>query len=241
MNLPKANETLAARSPSSLAEENARFMSRVYRWMTGGILVSGATAWYLGSDPALTLSLIRTPFLFWVLIAAQLGAVLGLSIWIRRMRAATAAVIYIGYAALTGVTLSTIFLTYTRESISQVFLLTAFAFAGLSFIGATTKKDLGPVGAFCTMGLFGLIGFGILSFFWPSLMAGVHGQVYGIIGVIVFSGLTAYDTQKIKAMNVIGNEGTQEDTKEAIFGALQLYLDFINLFLSLLQATSRRR
>jgi FtsH-binding integral membrane protein len=157
------------------------------------------------------------------------------------MNAATAALIYMGYAALTGVTLSTIFLAYTRESISQVFLLTAFAFAGLSFFGATTKKDLGPVGSFCTMGLFGLIGFGFLSFFWPSLMGGTHGQVYGIVGVIVFSGLTAYDTQKIKALNVIGNEGTQEDTKEAIFGALQLYLDFINLFLALLRATGRRK
>jgi len=179
--------------------------------------------------------------LFWALIIAQLGAVAALSFLINKISGAMATVIYILYAALTGLTLSSIFLLYTGSSIAEVFGVTAFGFAGLSGFGLVTKRDLGPVGSFCMMGLFGLIGYAVLSMFLPSLMGAGGSFVFSIVGIIVFAGLTAYDTQRIKAMNVPGNEGSDGARKTAIFGALALYLDFINLFLSLLRLTGRRR
>jgi len=226
---------------SAIAAENARFMSRVYGWMTGGLCVTGAVAWNVAGDPALVQTIFGNRMLFWALIIAQLGAVAALSFLINKISGAVATVIYILYAALTGLTLSSIFLLYTGSSIAQVFGVTAFGFAGLSFFGLVTKRDLGPVGSFCMMGLFGLIGFALLSMFFPSLMGAGGSFVFSIVGIIVFAGLTAYDTQRIKAMNVPGSEGTDGARKTAIFGALTLYLDFINLFLSLLRLTGRRR
>ena len=142
---------------------------------------------------------------------------------------------------MTGLTLSSIFLVFTGSSIAQVFGVTAFGFAGLSGVGYLTKRDLGTVGSFCMMGLFGLVGFGLLSMFFPSLMGERASFVYSIVGIIVFAGLTAYDTQNIKGMNAAGSEETDAARRTAIFGALRLYLDFINLFLSLLRLTGRRR
>jgi uncharacterized protein len=229
------------RTAGMIADENARFMTRVYSWMTFGILLSGGVAWRIAQDSELALSIVQNRVLFFSLLGAQLVAVFALSLLVSRINSLVAALIYLGYAALTGVTLSIIFLVYTQESIVQVFGLTAFGFAGLSAFGFATKRDLGPIGAFCTMGLFGLIGYGLISLFFPSMQEGMGGQVYSLVGVIVFAGLTAYDTQKIKAMNIIGNEGTDADRKEAIYGALTLYLDFINLFLSLLRLLGKRR
>jgi uncharacterized protein len=226
---------------ASIAVENARFMSRVYGWMTGGLCLTGVVAWNVSGNPQLVQTIFGTPALLWGLIIAQLGAVLALSWLINRINAATATLIYLLYAGLTGLTLSSIFLVFTGSSISQVFGATAFGFAGLSGVGYLTKRDLGPVGSFCTMGLFGLVGYGLLSMFFPSLMGGGASFVYSIVGIIVFAGLTAYDTQKIKGMNTPGNEGTDAGRKTAIFGALMLYLDFINLFLSLLRITGRRQ
>jgi hypothetical protein len=216
-------------------------MSRVYGWMTGGLCVTGLVAWNVGGDPALVQTIFGNRLLFWALIIAQLGAVAALSFLINKISGATATVIYILYAALTGLTLSSIFLLYTGSSIAQVFGVTAFGFAGLSGFGLATKRDLGPVGSFCMMGLFGLIGYAVLSMFLPSLMGAGGSFVFSIVGIIVFAGLTAYDTQRIKAMNVPGSEGTDGARKTAIFGALTLYLDFINLFLSLLRLSGRRR
>jgi FtsH-binding integral membrane protein len=227
--------------PASITAENARFMSGVYGWMTGGLCVTGAVAWYVSGSPDLVQTIFGNRLLFWALIIAQLGAVAALSWLINRISGSTATLIYFLYAGLTGLTLSSIFLVYTGSSIAEVFGVTAFGFAGLSGFGYVTKRDLGPVGAFCTMGLFGLIGFGLLSMFFPSLMTGGASFVFSIVGIVVFAGLTAYDTQRIKGMNVPGNEGTDAGRKTAIFGALMLYLDFINLFLSLLRLTGRRR
>jgi len=222
-----------------IAAENARFMTAVYGWMAAGLCTTGLVAWYIGHEFALTV--VRNRPLFWTLIIAQLGAVVVLSGFVNRLSAATAGLIYFGYAALTGVTLSVIFLIYTASSIGQVFFLTAISFAGLSFFGLTTRRDLGPIGAFCMMGLFGLVGFALLSFFFPALMSDRASFIFGIVGVIVFAGLTAYNTQQIKAMNTIGTEGTDANRKKAIVGALTLYLNFINLFLSLLRLMGRRR
>ena len=226
---------------ASLAAENARFMSRVYGWMTGGLCLTGAVAWNVAGNPGLVQMIFGNRLLFWGLIIAQLGAVVVLSGLMNRINGLTATLIYLLYAGLTGLTLSSIFLAYTGSSIAQVFGVTAFGFAGLSGFGLVTKRDLGPVGSFCMMGLFGLVGFGVLTMFFPSLMTAGASFVFSIAGIIIFAGLTAYDTQKIKAMNTPGNEGTDAGRKTAIFGALRLYLDFINLFLSLLRLTGRRR
>jgi FtsH-binding integral membrane protein len=216
-------------------------MTSVYGWMTAGLCATAFVAWFVSQTPALVENLVGNRLIFWILIIAQLGAVFALAGLINKLSAATAGLIYFGYAVLTGITLSVIFLAYTTSSVTSVFGLTAFSFAGLSGVGLVTKRDLGPIGSFCTMGLFGLVGFGLLSLFFPSLLAGQGNFIFGIVGVVVFAGLTAYDTQKIKAMNVVGNEGTDDDRKEAIYGALTLYLDFINLFLSLLRLMGRRR
>ena len=228
-------------SPETIAAESARFMAAVYGWMAAGLSVTGLVAWFIGQNEPLALTVVTNRPLFWALVIAQLVAVVALAGLVNRLSAAIASLIYFGYATLTGVTLSVIFLLYTASSIGQVFFLSAFSFAGLSFIGLTTRRDLGPIGSFCTMGLFGLVGFGLLALLFPALRSDGANFVYSIVGVIVFAGLTAYDTQKIKAMNIIGNEGTDADRKEAIVGALTLYLDFINLFLSLLRLMGRRR
>ncbi len=226
---------------ASIAAENARFMSRVYGWMTGGLCLTGVVAWNVAGNPQLVQAIFGNRLLFWGLIIAQLGVVFLLSGVINRISGLTATLIYFLYAGLTGLTLSSIFLVFTGSSISQVFVVTACGFAGLSGVGYLTKRDLGPVGSFCVMGLFGLVGFGLLSMFFPSLMGAGASFVYSIVGIIVFAGLTAYDTQNIKGMNAPASEGTDAARRTAIFGALRLYLDFINLFLSLLRIAGRRQ
>lgn len=225
----------------AIAEENARFMSGVYKWMTLGVLLTSVVSYYVSNSPEILRLLFQNQFIFLALMIVQLGLVFFLSMRIQKLRAMTATVIYFLYAALTGLTFSVIFLAYTRESIQGAFVTTTFSFAGLSAFGYITKRDLGPVGTFCHMGLWGLIGFSILSLFFPSMMSGSMEMVFSLVGIVVFAGLTAYDTQKIKNSNIIGNEGTEEDHKETIIGALTLYLDFINLFLMILRLTGSRR
>jgi FtsH-binding integral membrane protein len=209
--------------------------------MTCGILLTAWVAFLVSENPELMSAIFGNPIAFWMLMIAELGAVLFLSAALPRISAITATVVYLLYSALSGLTLSIIFVAYTHQSIAAVFGVTAFSFAGLSAIGFFTKRDLGPVGAFCSMGLFGLVGFGILSLFIPSLRTNNLQMASALIGVVVFSGLTAYDTQKIKAMNPVGSEDSEMAAKGAIYGALTLYLDFINLFLSLLRLFGDRR
>jgi FtsH-binding integral membrane protein len=173
---------------ASIAAENARFMSRVYGWMTGGLCLTGAVAWNVSGNPELVQTIFGNRLLFWGLIIAQLGAVAALSGLINRISGLTATFIYFLYAGLTGLTLSSIFLVYTSSSIAEVFGVTAFGFAGLSGFGFVTKRDLGPVGSFCMMGLFGLVGFGLLSMFFPSLMTGGSSFVFSIVGIVVICG-----------------------------------------------------
>jgi FtsH-binding integral membrane protein len=226
---------------AAIDAENGRFMAKVYRWMSFGILITGFVSFYIGSQPELVYTLMANKILFYGLIIGQFGLVIWLSARIQKMSAMLASGVFLVYSALTGVTFSTIFVIYTMGSIQSAFFTTAFSFAGLSLFGQLTKRDLGPVGTFCNMGLFGLIGFSLLSWFFPSMMGPMTSKIYSLVGVIVFAGLTAYDTQKIKEMNIIGNEGTEEDHKEAISGALTLYLDFINLFLMLLRLMGDRK
>jgi len=232
---------ITSRSPMSLAAENARFMSGVYRWMTLGILLTALVSYVVGTDAQLLEIIFSNPFLFYGMMIAEFALVVFISARIQKISAMTATTLYLFYSALTGATLSFIFMAYTRDSITSVFLTTAIAFGGLSAFGYVTKRDLGPVGSFCMMGLWGLIGFAILSFFFPSLMGARMSLVYNMAGLLIFSGLTAWDTQRIKNNYVPGNEGTEMGQKATIIGALTLYLDFINLFLFLLRLMGGRR
>jgi uncharacterized protein len=184
------------------------------------------------------MALVQNKILFYGLMIAELGLVVFLSGWVKSMEVNTARFAFLFYSALSGVTMSVIFLVYTRGSIANAFLLTGGMFAVMSFYGYVTKTDLTSMGNFMMMGLLGIILASVVN--WWVRSPAVEWAV-SILSVIVFTGLTAYDTQKIKALNVIGNAGTDEDHKEAISGALTLYLDFINLFLSLLRLTGKRR
>jgi FtsH-binding integral membrane protein len=217
-----------------------QYMSKVYMWMTMGILLTGLVAFGFASDPELVFTVASNKILYWGLFIAQIGLVMWLSAGINKMNSMMATCLFLVYASLTGVTLSVISLVYTSESIASAFFTTAAGFAGLSAYGFFTKRDLGPVGNFCQMGLWGLVGFSILSIFFPSMMGSTASKVYGLVGIVVFAGLTAYDTQAIKAM-ALQARSSEEQSKGAILGALKLYLDFINLFLFILRMQGDRR
>lgn len=218
----------------------AGFMTRVYQWMAIGVLLTAGISTYIGNNDQLAMTIVQNRFLFWAVIIAQFGVVIGLSALIQRMSAVMATGLFLLYSALTGITFSTIFLIYTSSSIQSAFFTTSIGFAGLSAFGLFTKKDLGPVGTFCTMGLFGLIGYSLLAIFFPSMMGGTAGLVFSLIGLLIFAGLTAYDTQKIKLMGQHAINA-EERSKITVLGALTLYLDFINLFLIILRFTGDRR
>ncbi len=215
------------------------YMSKVYMWMTIGILLTGLVAFSVANSPEMMIAIVSNKILFYGMIIAEFGLVIWLSAGINKMSPMMATAMFLLYAALNGATLSIFSMVYTQESIQSAFFTTTFAFGGLSAFGYITKRDLGPVGSFCTMGLFGLFGFAILSIFFPSMMGGMGGQIYGLVGIIVFAGLTAYDTQIIKNMAPMGTG--DHVARGAIMGALKLYLDFINLFLFILRMSGRRK
>jgi FtsH-binding integral membrane protein len=235
-----ANEGQFFTQGDVVAQENSAFMTRVYQWMCLGVLLTGIVASVIGTNDELVKTILMNKALFWVVIIAQFGLVMGISGLINRMSVLTASALFLLYSALTGVTFSVIFAIYTTTSIQSAFFTTAIGFGGLTAFGYITKKDLGPVGSFCMMGLFGMIGFAILSMFFPSMMGGAAGLVYSLIGLLVFAGLTAYDTQKIK---MIGRQSFSEEDRgrATIMGALTLYLDFINMFMMILRLTGDRR
>lgn len=217
--------------------ELSAFMSRVYGWMMLGIMVTGVVSYEIGSNPEMVQKIFSNQVFFWAIVIVQLLTVVFLSAMINRISAAAAAITFLVYSALTGLTLSIIFIAYTQQSLAAAFATTAAGFAGLSIFGYTTNRDLGPVGSFCMMGLFGMIALMLLSFFIPSLGSNTMQLTYSVIGLIVFAGLTAYDTQRIKMLALSGG-GTGQ---QAVLGALMLYLDFINLFLNLLRLMGDRR
>ena len=219
-------------------EETRRFFMRVYRWMFLGLAVSGGIAYYTASTPAIFEMIFSNQIYFFGLIIAEIVMVIALAGFIHKMSARTAIIVFFLYAAFTGLTLSVIFLVYTIESIAMTFFVTAAMFGALSLFGYFTKADLTSWGPILFMGLIGVIIASIVNMFLGNPQV---DYIVSIIGVIVFTGLTAYDTQRIKKMNIIGNEGSEEDTKESIMGALRLYLDFINLFLRLLRFFGKRR
>ena len=214
------------------------FMHMVYGWMSLGLFVTGACGAYMASDPRMIVNLVHTPILFYGLMIAELGLVLVLSAWAAKMEAATAKFAFLFYAALTGISMSVVYLAYTSQSIASTFFLTAGLFGIMSAYGYLTKTDLTTMGNLCFMGLIGIILASVVNI-WLHSPAIMWATTY--IGILVFTGLTAYDSQKIKAMYDAASDGTDVETKSAILGALALYLYFINLFLSLLRATGRRR
>jgi len=218
------------------------FMRRVYNWMAAGLALSAVTAWLVASNAAvlglfINLQTGAPTMLFWVAIVGEFGLVLAISAGIRRFQVGTAAALFVAYAALNGVTLSMILLAYTGASVMKAFLVTAGTFAVTSVWATTTKKDLSGMGSFLMMGLIGLIIASLVNLFLGSSML---DWVVSVVGVGLFVGLTAYDTQQLRAMVLeAANEVTV--SKMAIFGALKLYLDFINLFIMLLRLMGDRR
>ena len=208
---------------------------RVYNYMAGGLVVTGVVA-YASAASGFYQSIAGTP-LIWVVMVAPLGFVLALSFGTARMSAATAAILFVVYAAVMGLSLGGIFLVFTGASIARVFFITAATYAAMSLYGYTTRSDLSKLGAFLFMGLVGIVIASLVNLFVRS---DGFQFVISIVGVIVFVGLTAHDTQRIKELYL---DSDSEDIagKKAIIGALALYLDFINLFLLLLQLFGQRR
>ena len=212
------------------------FLGQVYAWMTAGLLVTSAVAAYAASTPSVLNLLYGNPFTIWVLFLAQIGLVIGLSVAIDRLTPGIATALFVAYAALNGLTLSAIFLVYTRTSISQAFLATAATFGVMSLYGATTKRDLSTVGNLLVMALIGFFIGSLVNLFWAN---STFYWLLTYLGIAVFIGLTALDTQQIKR---IGQQAQDDTTVQrlAIIGALKLYLDFINLFVLLLRIFGSR-
>ncbi len=243
-----------ARSQAAIDQGLRSYMLSVYNYMALGLAITGAAA--LGiymlsvtTDPSLAAGrvaggIMLTQFgyalfvspLKWLVMLAPLAAVFFLSFRIERMSVSAAQITFWVYAGLVGVSLATIFLVYTHESIVRVFFITAASFGALSLYGYTTQRDLSGMGSFLMMGLFGIIIASLVNIFLGSTMLQF---IVSVVGVLVFAGLTAYDTQRIKEMYFAGDD-TAVMGKKAIMGALALYLDFINLFMMLLQLFGNR-
>ena len=211
------------------------YMLRVYNYMAGGLAITGVVA-YFAAASGFYEQIARTPFI-WVVVFAPLAIVLLLSYRLQKMSLGGAQATFWGFAGLMGLSLSYIFLVYTGASIAQVFFITAATFLAMSLYGYTTKTDLAKFGSFLMMGLFGIIIASVVNIFVGS--SAVQFAI-SIIGVLVFTGLTAWDTQQIKEMYWEG-DGDVIAGKKAIMGALRLYLDFINLFVMLMQLMGNRR
>jgi len=212
------------------------FLSKVYGWMFLGLLITAGTALAVASSETLVTTLILNRFLFWILLFAQLGVVFYLSARVDKMAPATAAGLFLLYSAMVGVTTSVILLLYTGASIVSTFAITAGMFGAMAVFGTFTRRSLAGVGQYMFMGLIGLIIAMIVNIFW---MNSALYFVISVIGVIVFTGLTAWDAQRLKQMAVALPDG--RTGSYAVVGALSLYLDFINLFFFLLRLLGGRR
>ena len=226
MPFPSSNRSTSYLRPIEATQNNT--MMAVYGWMAAGLGLTAFVSMTVASSPALFNMLYANRMLFFGLIIVELGLVFAVSGFATRMGTATAAPLFLLYSALNGVTISGIFMVYTGQSISSAFFTTAGTFAAMSVYGLVTKRDLTSLGSFCFMGLIGIVIASVVNIFLHSNM--IHFMVSGI-GLIVFIGLTAYDTQKLKG--VTGGA--------AVAGALALYLDFINIFLMMLQLFGGRR
>lgn len=226
------NNYFYAQSGSSVRE----IMHKVFGWMGVALALTGVAAYIVTAYQPLQIAIFSNPALIFVLMLAQLGAVIVLQFGLLRMSLPTAMALFVAYSLLTGITLSSIFLVYTTASIVATFFVAAGMFISMAIYGAVTKADLSSIGSLMLMMLWGIILAMIVNLFLRSAMLDL---VLAILGVVVFSLLTAFDIQNIK--HILGQLSGEVAEKVAIIGALQLYLDFINLFLSLLRIMGRRR
>jgi FtsH-binding integral membrane protein len=218
------------------AERVTAFLRKVYGWMFVGLGVTASVAFVVAGSPTLVKAIYSNPIVFFGLIIAEFGAVIFLSARVQKLSPGTAAAVFVGYSALNGLTLSMILLVYTGASIASTFVVTAGMFGALALFGTVTKRSLAGVGQFAFMGLIGVILASVVGMFWHS--AGLQFGI-SIIGVIVFTALTAWDAQRLKVLATSLPDG--QTGSYAVVGALSLYLDFINLFLFLLRFLGNRR
>jgi FtsH-binding integral membrane protein len=217
-----------------------QFIRSVYNWMAAGLAITGVVALYVASSETLIQMIFTNQILFFALIIGELALVFSLSARIQKIQASTATGMFLLYSALNGLTLSFVFLIYTQSSVASVFFICAATFGACSLYGMSTQRDLTSMGSFMTMGLIGIVIASVVNMFIQS--SGMN-MIISYIGVIVFVGLTAYDTQKLKMMALSQPADLEEGVvrKGTILGALTLYLDFINLFLMLLRILGDRK
>lgn len=214
-----------------------KFISQVYLWMAGALLLSGTMSFFVANSEVLLRLILGNKFVFFGILIAEFILVGYFSSRIRYMSVKTAFVVFLLYSLLNGVTLSVIFLAYTASSIAYIFLISALMFGAMSVFGATTKINLTSIGRYLSMAIIGIVIASLANIFLKSSR---FDWVISIISVVVFTGLTAYDTQKILALSIYADD-SDGCKKAAVYGALELYLDFINLFLRLLRLFGKRR
>jgi len=212
------------------------FISKVYSYMTSALFISGLTAWYFADSGLLIRMLTAAPFMQWVIVLAPLAAVFAMSLGFNRFSQTTLLALFFGYAFLMGISFSAIFLIFTLGTIGKVFFITAGLFGVMAVLGYTTKTDLTAMGGILMMALIGMIIAGLVNMF---LQSDTMDYVLSCIGVLVFTGLTAYDMQRIKRIGEGVEFGTGAASKLALMGALSLYLNFVNLFMMLLRVFGR--
>src|SRR3712207_6680686 len=236
MNTPYAWQSTAARTGRAVYDEGLRqHMLRVYNYMGLGLAVTGLVAFFVASTPALYVPIFQTP-LKWVVMLAPLAFVFFLSFRMQTVSAAKAQMLFWAFCAVMGLSLASVFLVFTGASIARTFFITATMFGATSLYGYTTKRDLSKFGSFLIMGLIGILIASLVNIFLESSLLQF---AISIIGVLVFTGLTAYDTQTIKEQYAEGF-GHEANSKMAVFGALSLYLNFVNIFQLLLSLTGQR-
>jgi FtsH-binding integral membrane protein len=224
--------------PRATGRAEHAFLATVYMWMSAGLALTAVVSLFTVSTPWLLQAVFGNQIVFFALMLAELGLVIGVSAAINRISAATATGLFLLYAALNGVTLAVVLLAYTGASVAGTFFVTAGMFGSVSLYGAVTKRDLSSWGSFLFMGLIGVVIASVVNIF---LKSDALGWVMAMAGVVVFTGLAAYDTNKLRTMARMGFGDESAERKGAIIGALALYLDFINLFLMLLRLFGRRR
>lgn len=212
-------------------------MRKVYVWMTLALVITGFTAYAVATSPGLLMAIVGNRFVLLGLIVAELALVVGISGAINRLSLAVATLMFVLYSVINGATLSVVFLAFTMSSITSVFFITAGTFATMALVGYTTKKDLTSMGRMLFMALIGLVIATVVNMFMRN--SGLD-MILNYVGVLVFVGLTAYDTQKIKEQLMMAGDAGEAWQKMALVGALTLYLDFINLFLYLLRILGKR-
>lgn len=213
-------------------------MRKVYTWMALALVITGVTAYGVATTPSLIEAIVMNRVLFWGLVIAEFGLVFGISGMLHKLSLATATLMFIAYSVINGALLSVIFLVYTMDSIGMVFFITAATFGVMALIGYTTKTDLTKMGSILFMALIGLIIATVVNMFVHS--SGLQ-LIISYAGVLIFVGLTAYDTQKIKQMLYEQDSADESAQKLALVSALSLYLDFVNLFIHLLRILGNRK